>query len=530
MAFRKFIKYIRFLNDRKRTEKSVNQPNEDLTAKDRVDKRISNNLESINTVLKKSDDVIIRNFEFGIKKQTRAFICFIDGLGDKTLINEYVVKPLMVNIHTIVQSENLMSKDLFLLIKENVLNAIELMELETVSAVVDAILGGNTALFIDGYDKAFIVSAKGAKSRNIEEPNTEIVVRGPREGFTETLRVNTALLRKKIVNANLVFESFVLGKQTKTDVNIAYIEGIANHKVVEEVRRRLSNINLDFILESGYIEQAIEDHPLSPFSTIGNSEKPDKVAANLLEGKVAIICSGTPFVLTVPRLFIENFQVSEDYYSRSALSTTIRILRLLAFIITLTIPSLYIAFETFHQEMIPATLLITAAAAREGIPFPSFAETLIAMLLFELLRESGLRLPKQVGQAVSIVGALVMGEAAVQAGIISAPMVIIVALTGITSFIVPSLLDGILIFRFFLIVLSAAFGLFGTAVGLIVMLVHLCSLRSFGVPFMAPMAPVIFKDLRDSFVRMPLWFLQSKPRLISNNEKEQRNRKGRKIK
>lgn len=218
---------------------------------------------------------------------------------------------------------------------------------------------------------------------------------------------------------------------------------------------------------------------------------------------MAIFCNGTPFVLTAPHLFVETLQVTEDYYSRSYFSSLIRLLRHLSFFITLTTPALYVALGTFHQEMIPTVLLITAAAAREGIPFPAFVETIIMIIIFELLRESGVRLPRQVGQAVYIVGALVIGEAAVQAGIISAPMVIIGALTGITSFIIPALLESIVFFRFFLIFLSAAFGLYGIVIGLIIMLAHMCSLRSFGTPYLTPLAPTVWKELKDSFIKGP---------------------------
>jgi spore germination protein KA len=361
----------------------------------------------------------------------------------------------------------------------------------------------------------FVIGMRGWAERNIDEPDTEAVVRGSREGFTETLRTNTALIRRRIKNPNLVFESFKIGKQTHTDICIAYIDDIANKKVIEEVKNRLNRIDTDCILESGYIEQFIEDNPFSPFSTIGNSERPDTVAAKLLEGRVAIFCDGTPFVLTVPYLFIETIQISEDYYSRPYLSSLMRWIRLLAFFITLTTPALYVALETFHQEMIPTVLLITAAAAREGIPFPSFIETMLIGIIFELLRESGIRMPRPIGQAVSIVGALVIGEAAVQAGIIGAPMVIIAAVTGIASFIVPAALDALVFFRLFLVLLSAAFGLYGIVVGLIIMLAHVCSLRSFGTPYLAPFAPTIWKDLKDTLIRVPLWLMKSRPKSIA---------------
>lgn len=512
--FSKIIKYIKFLSHIKAEQKSAHKKEKYTEIKHIIHEKIEPNLTTLKSIFGKSDDSIFREFKIGIKKQTKAFVCFIDGLGDKKLIDEYVIKPLMVDIHIKDPDERLFNCDLFTRIKEYILSAVEIRETKSFDNVLGAVLSGDTVLFIDGFNTVLIISTKGGQTRNVEEPNTEVAVRGPREGFTETLRVNTALLRRKIKNPNLVFESFKLGKQTNTEISIAYIDGIANKKIIDEVKNRLNRIDTDSILESGYIEQFIEDNPLSPFSTVGNSERPDKVAAKLLEGRVAILCNGTPFVLTVPHLFIETIQVNEDYYSRPYLSSFVRILRLLAFFITLLMPALYVALETFHQEMIPTVLLVTAAASREGIPFPSFVETLIMLIIFELLRESGVRLPRQVGQAVSIVGALVIGEAAVQAGIISAPMVIIGALTGITSFIVPALLDSVIFFRFFLLFLSAAFGLYGIALGLIIMIAHMCSLRSLGAPYLAPIAPTIWKDLKDSFIRVPIWLMKSRPKSI----------------
>lgn len=287
-----------------------------------------------------------------------------------------------------------------------------------------------------------------------------------------------------------------------------------------ELKKRLDQIDSDVILESGYIEQYISSHhPLTPFHTVGNSEKPDKVAAKILEGRIAILCNGTPFVLTIPYVFIENFQLSEDYYLKPFLGTFERIIRYTAFLITLLLPALYIALETYHQEMLPPILLITMASAREGIPFPAFTETLIMITSFEILRESGLRMPRQVGQAVSIVGALVIGESAVSAGLIGAPMVIVTALTGITSFIVPSLINSIIFFRYLLIIASGTFGLYGITIILIIMLAYMCSLDSFGTPYLSPFAPVKWKDLKDALIVVPHKYGQLKSKLNQSNQK-----------
>lgn len=513
--FKKIIKYIRFLNTLKAEQKSTYKEDKYSDNQYIIHKKIEPNLTNLKNVLGKSNDVIFREFKIGVKKQTKAFICFIDGLTHITTINEFVVKALMVDTHIADYDKKLLPQDIFTVVKENIISVAGLKEAKSFDEVLGAVLSGDTVLFINGYDTVLIIDAKGWESRSIGEPATESVVRGPREGFSETLRVNTSLLRRIIRNPNLIFETFRLGKQTHTTICIGYIDGIANKKIVEEVKNRLNRIDTDSILESGYIEQFIEDAPLSPFSTIGNTEKPDVIAAKLLEGRVAILCDGAPNVLTVPHLFIETIQISEDYYSRPYLASLIRLTRLLSIFISLMTPALYVAIQTFHQEMIPTVLLISMAAAREGIPFPAFVEAMLMIIMFELLREAGVRMPRPVGQAVSIVGALVIGEAAVAAGIVSAPMVIVVAITGITSFIVPPLLDFIIISRLFLILLSGAFGLFGVVVGLIFILTHMCSLRSFGTPYLAPIAPIIWKELKDTFIRVPLWLMKSRPKSIT---------------
>jgi spore germination protein KA len=481
-----------------------------------IPKNIENNINFLKTTLGKSNDVIFREFKIGTDKQTKALICFIDGLADKQVVTDHVIKPMLLYMEPLGIENLRKTNNIVSLLKDDLLSILDSREVNYLDLVVEGILCGEVALFIDDCSTALLMDSKEWATRAISQPDTEVSVRGSREGFTETLRTNTSLLRRIIKNPNLVFEIMKLGSQTNTKICIVYIEGIVNFKIVEEVKRRLQKIDTDAILESGYIEQFIEDNPLSVFSTIGNSERPDKIAAKLLEGRVAIICEGTPFVLSVPYLFIESFQVNEDYYSRPFLTSLIRLARVLSFIITLTIPALYIALETFHQEMIPTVLILTATSAREGTPFPTFVEVAITELLFLLLRESGVRMPRPIGQTVSFIGALVIGEAAVSAGIISAPMVIIGALTAITSFIIPSLYDSIVFFRYLLIVLSATFGMHGIILGIFFMLAHMCSLRSFGTPYLQPLSPTTWSELKDSIVRFPLWLMNFRPRSITN--------------
>lgn len=510
--FRRLKTYMHLFKSTKSGQRPALRESADTgTAKYVIDCKLESNLACLKDLMTGSDDVLYREFRLGDDGRTKALICWIDGLANREKIDRGIIKPLTSNFSIMDHSENPYTGNLLKLSVEQMIQMSGIKEACSMDEVLGCILSGQTALFIDGCPTALIMGTEGWEGRAITEPNTETVIRGPREGFTETLRTNTSLIRRKIKNPNLVFKTFVLGTQTRTLVCIGYIEGVANPDVVEEVRQRLNRIETDAILESGYIEQYIEDHPFSLFSTIGNSEKPDVVVAKMLEGRVAVLCDGTPFVLTVPRLFIENFQIGEDYYTRPFIATFLRMLRLLSFCISLLTPALYVAIETYHQEMIPTVLLVSMAASHEGIPFPAALEAIMMVVIFELIRESGIRLPRAVGQAVSIVGALVIGQAAVEAGLVSAPMVIVVAITGITSFIISPLYDFVVLGRLMLIFFGSILGLYGISACMIVMIAHLCSLRSFGTPFLTPLTPVVWKDLKDTFIRVPLWMMKSRP-------------------
>jgi spore germination protein KA len=315
----------------------------------------------------------------------------------------------------------------------------------------------------------------------------------------------------------LLLKNRKIGRATQTNVSIMYIRGIADEKVIEEVNLRLARIDTDSILESGYIEEFIQDQPYTIFPTIQNTERPDVIAGSLLEGRVAILIDGTPHVLLVPSLFIQYLQAAEDYYQRADISTLIRTLRYFCLFIATLVPALYIALTTFHQEMLPTQLLISLAAQREGVPFPAFVEGLIMEATYEILREAGIRMPRAVGQAVSIVGTLVIGQAAVEAGIISATMIIVVSITAISSYVIPEfdMSIAIRITRFLFMGLAAVFGLFGIFVGIVALLLHLSSLRSFGVPYMAPVGPFILSNQKDVILRVPHPYMTTRPGIFS---------------
>lgn len=482
---------------------------------------LEKNLDTLKGIIGNSSDIVIRKFAFGAKKKTRAALIFIDGLIDNSMVNENIMKPLMFNIY--YQSGDAEEINTIDYIQSTLISVGDIEENFYINKAVDNFLSGDTILLVDGSKEALNINLRGWKTRSIEEPKTESVVRGPREGFSESLRINTSLLRRKIKNTNLMFESVKLGTQTNTDVCIAYIKGIVNPKLIEEIKGRLKWINTDAILESGYIEQFIEDSPFSIFATIGNSEKPDKVAAKLLEGRAAILVDGTPFVLTAPMLFIESFQSAEDYYSRPYYASIIRLLRFISFAISILAPALYVALSTFHQELIPTPLLLSMAASHEGVPFPAVVEAGLMMFAFEILRESGVRLPRPIGQAVSIVGALVIGESAVSAGLVGAPMVIVVAITAMSSFVVTAQTDSGSILRFVLLILAGAMGGYGIAMGLFAVFIHMASLRSFGTPYLSPFAPLSEGDLKDSFIRAPIWTMIKRPRDIARHNTQRQS-------
>ncbi len=507
----KFIKKARFFADKKEKEKNPEEgaPLKEPEAK-KLYEKLCENVKKIKSDVHDSNDVIIREFSFGQNQSMKAALVFVDGLANTDIINKSIIEPLMYKYSFIDFGEGMYENDLDE-IKRAMLSVSEVKDAVTFDDTIYAFLSGDAVLLLDGFDKALVISCRGWEKRSVSEPITESVIRGPREGFTENLRTNTALLRRKIKHPALTTEVFIMGEKTKTPVCIAYIKGLANEELIAEIKRRLRVINTDAILESGYIEQYIEDAPFSIFATTGYTEKPDVVAAKLLEGRVAIIVDGTPFVLTVPMLFLESFQTAEDYYSRPWFMTGLRFIRCTAFLISILAPAFYVSISTFHQELIPTDLLFTMVAAREGIPFPSAVEALIMILAFEILREAGVRLPRPVGQAMSIVGALVMGEAAVSAGLIGAPMVIVIAITAVSIFAVPMQADAAAILRVLLLLLSAAMGGYGIAMGLLAIMVHLASLKSYGFSYLAPLAPVEIKDIKDSIVRAPLWLMRTRP-------------------
>lgn len=478
---------------------------------------LKENLEQIRQQLGHSPDVKIREFE--IAGQIQAAAVFIDNLTDKKLVDDFVMRSLMMDTAHETFKNMASDKNILDFIINNALSLGEVIVVRDWNGLMLSFLSGATVILINGSAEAISGDTRGGGARAVTEPSSQVVIRGPKDGFTESIANNVSLIRRRIKSPDLWLEPMIIGNVTQTTVAIMYIKGIVNDQLVKEVKQRLKDIQIDGILESGYIEELIQDHPFSPFPTVHNTERPDAVAGNLLEGRIAILVDGTPFVLILPSTFFMFFQSVEDYYQRFDIGIVIRLLRYVSLFISLLGPSIYVAAITFHQEMIPTPLLISLAAQREGVPFPAFVEAFLMETSFEILREAGVRMPRAIGQAVSIVGALVLGQAAVQAGIVSSAMVIVVAITGIASFVTPTfnMAISVRLLRFLLMFFAASFGFYGIAIITIIITAHLCSLRSFGVPYMAPLAPFIPADQKDAVLRLPLWSFLTRPRLISQN-------------
>lgn len=464
---------------------------------------IKENIDHLREAFGNSPDFVVREFSTG-KDETKCAIIYIDGMTDKALIDENILKRLMVDFPVTPQTKNTSSKNLYNCIRESIISLSEIDDAEKFNSVINGILLGKATLFIDGTPKSLILGVQKWEHRAIEEPTSEPTVRGSKEGFTENLKLNIMLLRRRLKTPLFRIEQINIGKLTNTTVAIAFINGLAKEEIVEEVRARLSKIDIDGILDSGYLEEFISDSPNSPFTTISHTERPDKVTGQLLCGKVAILCDNSPSALTVPAVFNEFLQATEDYYEKYIISSFVRILRYFSMLLSFTLPAIWVALTTFHHELIPTPLLLSILNSRQGVPFSTLVEVLLMETAFEVLREASIRLPRNVGGAITIVGGLVIGQATVNAGIVSAPVVIIVALTGIASYAVSgySLSFTLRLLRFPVILLAGFLGFYGVLLGYIFINVHLVSLKSFGVPFMSPLAPLSIKDLKDTFIRV----------------------------
>lgn len=478
-------------------------------------KDIERNLNVIKEKFTDSYDFVCREIEVGEVYKVKMALLFIDGLVDKPSIAEYTIGSLFAEEELKTFTLQGFKSSLLEVISKETLYAAEIKEEFHMEKIINAMLSGDTILLIDKADKAIIIGERGWPTRGIGEPETETVVRGPRDGFTEGLKTNTTLIRRRIKDTNLKIKVQQIGRRTKTDVAVLYMDDIVDKSLVQEVYERLGSIDIDAIFDSSMLENLIEDNYMSPFPQIENTERPDAASASLCEGRVAIIVDNSPFALLVPATVGTLLQSTEDYYGRWAESLVIRILRIVAVILTLLTPALYVATISYHPGLLPTKLTYYLAASRINVPFPAVVETLLMETTIELIRESGTRISGPVGTTIGIVGGLIIGQAAVEAGIVSPILIIIVGVTTIASFALPSYEfgAGLRVWRFIIIICAAVLGLYGITLGIILLGTHLVKLNSFSVPYTSPYSGlgVGSGELKDTLIKAPIQDLEERP-------------------
>ncbi len=497
---------------KRKPERSINskETNDDLESNG-LNKSLNNNIALFKNIFKNDETLIIREFQNKRLKAAQCCIIYLDGMVNTEIVNENIIQPVLCNdLSEDIESDNLLEE-----LKKKVIVSNNVTLETEVNKIVSSVINGNTLFLLEGYDQALVISSKGVQYRPISEPKSSKVVRGPREGFTESIIVNLSLVRRKIINPDLKFKFKEIGERTHTKTCICYIEGLALEGILSELEQRLEKIEIDGVIDSGYIQELIKDAPYSPFETVGSSERPDVIAAKLLEGRIALFVDGSPFVLTVPFLVVENFQSNEDYYNNYIFSTMNRLIRGFTAVTSITVPGIFLSLVTFHQEMLPTPLLLSISASRQGVPVPTSISLFIMLFIFDILREAGTRMPSSIGQAVNIVGTLVLGQAAVEARLVSAPVIIVTALTGIMTLINMNFISATLIFRNFLLLGASFLGIYGFVMCFIVLYLHLMSIRSFGVPYMMNVTRARNHDGQDAWIRAPWWTMTLRPKIVA---------------
>ena len=474
-------------------------------------KTLDENINLFKKVFSDDQTIIFRQFQNKYLNAAKCCIVYVEGMVNSEVINENIIQPMLRNDLT----ENISGQDLLDEIRTKVLFANEISVTDDFNDIASAMFIGDTVFLLDNYEKALIINTKGWQFRAISEPESAKVVRGPREGFTESISINISLVRRRIKSNELKFKFKEIGHRTRTKTCICYIDDIVSKDILAELERRLDEIDIDGILDSGYIQELIRDAPFSPFETVGYTERPGVVAGKLLEGRIAIMVDGSPIALTVPFIIAETIQSNEDYYNNYIYASINRIFRGMSFFLAISVPAIFTAIVTFHQEMLPTPLLLSISASREGVPFPSVLSMFIMLLIFDILREVGTRMPASIGQAVNIVGTLVLGQAAVEARLVSAPVVIITALTGIVTLMNINLIGATIIIRIVLLFASSFIGIYGFIFGFVAVLLHLMSIRSFGVPYMLNNTSVRNHNGQDILIRAPWWSMTLRPKIIA---------------
>jgi len=473
---------------------------------------IAENRSMIDALFDDVDIMLHREFQNAENPSLRFCVYFSDGVSDSMLIGEEVIKPL------ILASNLSQDSGLYLAVRDHVELVGDMKESQDMQEIVEAITYGDTLLLVEGFDTGILISSKNFNLRGISEPEGEKVLLGPREGFNEGLMTNLSMLRRRLRTYHLKFKLDQLGRQTKTGICVAYLDHIVNPALLDELMSRLEKIDIDGVLDSEYIAEFIAEGSALGFRTVGATERPDVVAGRLLEGRIAVFVDGSPVVLTLPYLFVENFHSSEDYYMGNLYATYARLLRLLSFFFAITVPAFFIVIVGYHHELLPPGLIFSFTSARQNVPLPAAIECFLMLLLFDILRETGIRTPGYVGQAVGFVGGIVIGQSAVEANLIAAPMVIVVAFAGICIIMIPRLTMASLAARYGTLLMASLFGLPGFILALFVVAVHVLRLKSFSVPMCLTMEQLSREPRQDSFVRA------SWPKMMTRLESLSENR------
>lgn len=469
-----------------------------ITAKKRIENIKKEFLDSPDIVTK---EIVVANKNLGL--------IYIDGLVNQEEINLSIMRPLA----------NFKGGEFNLIALQNQVVNFCNAELLDVGQAKEKILRGFAGLFCDGEEKVLCFNTVLYPARGVEEPPTSTVLSGPREGFTETLKVNLSLIRKRLPSKNLKIEEVIVGTETKTRIDIVYLKDIADLRVVNKIKEKLASYEIDGVIDSYYIIKFLENRPNSIFRQVGNTEKPDIACAKMLEGRVAIIVDGTPIVLTVPYIMFEDFQSSNDYYSDAHRVTVLRLIRVFGLFISIFLPGMYIALQLFHYKVLPLKFLVTIVNTTQNLPLNPFLEIMFIIILFDILFEASVRMPKYLGMAISIVGALILGDTAVKAGLVSPPSVMIVALSAITVYIIPNQSSQISLLRIIFALIGGTLGFHGIILGMLFFMAYLCNFDSFYTPYLAPYAPFIKEDLKDFVIKDSLVYLKTRPKSIPNKNR-----------
>jgi spore germination protein len=498
----------------------------DLDLNQPINTDIHKNEQIFRKVFENADDIIYRKLEAGKTKNLKMLLLYVDGMTTKEAISEYAIENLLMGLN-LDKAQNMSNAQLEQEIAKTSIAVSEIQIITTIGECVDKILSGETVLLLDTCNKGIMLSSRGWPMRGVQEPSAETLIRGARDGFNETMKVNISLIRRRLKDPKLKVKYTQVGKRSKTDIAIIYIEDLVNKTVLKTVEKRINNIEIDAVLESSYIEEMIEDDGYSPFPQLENTERPDAAASALLEGRVVIAVDNTPSVLIAPAIFVSFMQSSEDYYERWLPACAIRLLRYIALPIVMLLPALYVAVTQYHPNLLPTQLSLYVAASRANVPFPPYFEALLMELVIELVREASYRITTPVGSTIGLVGGLVIGQSSVEAGLITPLAVIVVALTAIASFTIPSYNFGatLRLIRFAFIVLAATFGLFGISIGLSFLTIHLCTLKSCGIPYMTPFISFVEnkRDLKDTLIRPRIRKLVRKPDYLHMEKEEKKN-------